>query len=209
MKHNIYNLSGKVVSEFNLDDSVFGIEPNHGVVRQAVLAEMTNMRQGTHASKNRALVSGGGKKPFKQKGRGGARAGTIRSPLWKGGGTVFGPEPHSYKHKLPKKVSKLARKSLFSSKVSDGEFYIVDSLSLESHKTSNFVNILNKLNFSEKKILILISAHDEKLDLAVRNLRNVYLVDAKKVSAYDLIDCNQIIIEKASVDIITKLLIVS
>jgi large subunit ribosomal protein L4 len=209
MKHNIYNLSGKVVSEFNLDDSVFGIEPNHGVVRQAVLAEMTNMRQGTHASKNRALVSGGGKKPFKQKGRGGARAGTIRSPLWKGGGTVFGPEPHSYKHKLPKKVSKLARKSLFSSKVSDGEFYIVDSLSLESHKTSNFVSILNKLNFSEKKILILVSAHDEKLDLAVRNLRNVYLVDAKKVSAYDLIDCNQIIIEKASVDILTKLLIVS
>lgn len=209
MKHNIYNLRGKVVSEFNLDDSVFGIEPNHGVVRQAVLAEMTNMRQGTHASKNRALVSGGGKKPFKQKGRGGARAGTIRSPLWKGGGTVFGPEPHSYKHKLPKKVSKLARKSLFSSKVSDGEFYIVDSLSLESHKTSNFVSILNKLNFSEKKILILVSAHDEKLDLAVRNLRNVYLVDAKKVSAYDLIDCNQIIIEKASVDILTKLLIVS
>lgn len=209
MKHNIYNLSGKVVSEFNLDDTVFGIEPNHGVVRQAVLAEMTNMRQGTHASKNRALVSGGGKKPFKQKGRGGARAGTIRSPLWKGGGTVFGPEPHSYKHKLPKKVSKLARKSLFSSKVSDGEFYIVDSLSLESHKTSNFVSILNKLNFSEKKILILVSAHDEKLDLAVRNLRNVYLVDAKKVSAYDLIDCNQIIIEKASVDILTKLLIVS
>jgi len=209
MKHNIYNLSGKVVSEFNLDDSVFGIEPNHGVVRQAVLAEMTNMRQGTHAAKNRALVSGGGKKPFKQKGRGGARAGTIRSPLWKGGGTVFGPEPHSYKHKLPKKVSKLARKSLFSSKVSDGEFYIVDSLSLESHKTSNFVSILNKLNFSEKKILILVSAHDEKLDLAVRNLRNVYLVDAKKVSAYDLIDCNQIIIEKASVDILTKLLIVS
>lgn len=209
MKHNIYNLSGKVVSEFNLDDSVFGIEPNHGVVRQAVLAEMTNMRQGTHASKNRALVSGGGKKPFKQKGRGGARAGTIRSPLWKGGGTVFGPEPHSYKHKLPKKVSKLARKSLFSSKVSDGEFYIVDSLSLESHKTSNFVSILNNLNFSEKKILILVSAHDERLDLAVRNLRNVYLVDAKKVSAYDLIDCNQIIIEKASVDILTKLLIVS
>jgi large subunit ribosomal protein L4 len=209
MKHNIYNLSGEVVSEFNLDDSVFGIEPNHGVVRQAVLAEMTNMRQGTHASKNRALVSGGGKKPFKQKGRGGARAGTIRSPLWKGGGTVFGPEPHSYKHKLPKKVSKLARKSLFSSKVSDGEFYIVDNLSLESHKTSNFVSILNKLNFSEKKILILVSAHDEKLDLAVRNLRNVYLVDAKKVSAYDLIDCNQIIIEKASVDILTKLLIVS
>ena len=100
MKLNIHNLSGKKVSDFDLDKSVFGIEPNHGVVRQAILSELTNMRQGTHASKNRALVRGGGKKPFKQKGRGGARAGTIRSPLWKGGGTIFGPEPHSYNHKL-------------------------------------------------------------------------------------------------------------
>jgi large subunit ribosomal protein L4 len=167
------------------------------------------MRQGTHASKNRALVNGGGKKPFKQKGRGGARAGTIRSPLWKGGGTVFGPEPHSYKHKLPKKVSRLARKSLFSSKVLNHEILIVDDLSIESHKTSDFVRVLNKLKLADKKILILVSVHDDKLDLAVRNLRNVYLVDAKKVSAYDLIDCNQVIIEKASVDILTKLLIAS
>jgi large subunit ribosomal protein L4 len=209
MKYNIHNLNGKIVSEFDLDDSIFGIDPNHGVVRQAVLAEMTNMRQGTHATKNRALVNGGGKKPFKQKGRGGARAGTIRSPLWKGGGTVFGPEPHSYKHKLPKKVSKLARKSLFSSKVLNHEILIVDDLSIESHKTSDFVRILNKLKLTDKKILILVSAHEDKLDLAVRNLRNVYLVDAKKVSAYDLIDCNQVIIEKASVDILTKLLIAS
>jgi large subunit ribosomal protein L4 len=209
MKYNIHNLNGKVVSEFNLDDTVFGIDPNQGVVRQAVLAEMTNMRQGTHASKNRALVNGGGKKPFKQKGRGGARAGTIRSPLWKGGGTIFGPEPHPYKHKVQKKVSKLARRSLFSSKVLNGEFFIVDNFTIESHKTSNFVTILNNLKFAEKKILILVSAHDDKLDLAVRNLRNVYLVDARKVSAYDLIDCNQVIIEKASVDILTKLLIAS
>jgi large subunit ribosomal protein L4 len=209
MKYNIHNLNGKIVSEFDLDDSIFGIDPNHGVVRQAVLAEMTNMRQGTHATKNRALVNGGGKKPFKQKGRGGARAGTIRSPLWKGGGTVFGPEPHPYKHKLQKKVSRLARKSLFSSKVLNHEFFIVDDLSIKSHKTSDFVRVLNKLKLADKKILILVSAHDDKLDLAVRNLRNVYLVDAKKVSAYDLIDCNQVIIEKASVDILTKLLIAS
>ena len=205
----MYKRQGKVVSEFNLDDTVFGIAPNHGVVRQVVLAEMTNMRQGTHSTKNRALVNGGGKKPFKQKGRGGARAGTIRSPLWKGGGTIFGPEPHSYKHKVPKKVSKLARKSLFSSKVLNDELFIVDNLSIESHKTSDFVNVLNRLKIADMKILILVSAHDNKLDLAVRNLRNVYLVDAKKVSAYDLIDCNQVIIEKASVDILTKLLIAS
>ena len=110
---------------------------------------------------------------------------------------------------MPKKVSKLARKSLFSSKVLADEFFIVDNLSIDTHKTSEFVSVLNKLNLIDKKILILVSAHEDKLDLAVRNLRNVYLVDAKKVSAYDLIDCNQIIIEKASVDILTKLLIAS
>ena len=112
MKFDLHNLKGKKISDLQLEDTVFGIEPNRGVVRQAILAELTNMRQGTHSTKNRALVKGGGKKPFKQKGRGGARAGTIRSPLWKGGGTVFGPEPHVYKHKLPKKISLLARKSI-------------------------------------------------------------------------------------------------
>jgi len=151
MKFNIHNLSGKKISDFQLDESVFGIEPNNGVIRQAVLAEMTNMRQGTHSTKNRANVSGGGKKPFKQKGRGGARAGTIRSPLWKGGGTVFGPEPHDYNHKLPKKVSKLARKSILSNKVSLGELFIVDSFNLETHKTSDFYSLLKALDYHDKK----------------------------------------------------------
>ena len=189
MKFNIHNLSGKKTSDFQLDESVFGIEPNNGVIRQAVLAEMTNMRQGTHSTKNRANVSGGGKKPFKQKGRGGARAGTIRSPLWKGGGTVFGPEPHDYNHKLPKKVSKLARKSILSNKVSLGELFIVDSFDLETHKTSDFYLLLKALDYHDKKITILVAGYDEKLDMAIRNLRKVYLVDSKKASAYDLIDC--------------------
>ena len=105
MKLDIINLKVSKVSNITANANVFGVDPNNGVVRQAVLSEMTNMRQGTHSSKNRANVKGGGKKPWKQKGRGVARAGTIRSPLWKGGGTVFGPEPHSYNHKLPKKIS--------------------------------------------------------------------------------------------------------
>jgi len=206
MKFNIHNLSGKKISDFQLDESVFGIEPNNGVIRQAVLAEMTNMRQGTHSTKNRANVSGGGKKPFKQKGRGGARAGTIRSPLWKGGGTVFGPEPHDYNHKLPKKVSKLARKSILSSKVSLGELFIVDSFDLETHKTSDFYSLLKALDYHDKKITILVAGYDEKLDMAIRNLRKVYLVDSKKASAYDLIDCELLIAEKASIDILTNIL---
>jgi len=206
MKFNIHNLSGKKISDFQLDESVFGIEPNNGVIRQAVLAEMTNMRQGTHSTKNRANVSGGGKKPFKQKGRGGARAGTIRSPLWKGGGTVFGPEPHDYNHKLPKKVSKLARKSILSNKVSLGELFIVDSFDLETHKTSDFYSLLKALDYHDKKITILVAGYDEKLDMAIRNLRKVYLVDSKKASAYDLIDCELLIAEKASIDILTNIL---
>ena len=206
MKFNIHNLSGKKTSDFQLDESVFGIEPNNGVIRQAVLAEMTNMRQGTHSTKNRANVSGGGKKPFKQKGRGGARAGTIRSPLWKGGGTVFGPEPHDYNHKLPKKVSKLARKSILSNKVSLGELFIVDSFDLETHKTSDFYSLLKALDYHDKKITILVAGYDKKLDMAIRNLRKVYLVDSKKASAYDLIDCELLIAEKASIDILTNIL---
>ena len=206
MKLNIYNLSGKKVSDFDLDKSVFGIEPNHGVVRQAILSELTNMRQGTHASKNRALVRGGGKKPFKQKGRGGARAGTIRSPLWKGGGTIFGPEPHSYNHKLSKKMSRLARRSVLSSKVLSDEIFVVEDLNLKSFKTSEFCKVLKDLNIFDKKITILVSVYDKNLDMAARNLRSVYVVDAKKASSYDLIDCELLVVEKPSIDILTNLL---
>lgn len=209
MKFDLHNLKGKKISDLQLEDTVFGIEPNRGVVRQAILAELTNMRQGTHSTKNRALVRGGGKKPFKQKGRGGARAGTIRSPLWRGGGTVFGPESHVYKHKLPKKISLLARKSILSEKVKSNELFVVEDLNVKSPKTADFYTILKELKFEKKKITILVSANDRNLDLAVRNLRNVYLVDSRKASAYDLIDCNLLIVEKSSIDILTNLLSVN
>ena len=116
MKIDVFNTSGKKTGSLNLDNKVYKVEPNLGVIRQAVLGELSNRRQGTHSSKNRSSVRGGGKKPWKQKGRGAARAGTIRSPLWKGGGVVFGPTPHKYYHKVTKKLSKLSRKSLFSIK---------------------------------------------------------------------------------------------
>ena len=138
MKFNIIDFNGDVVSELDAPDSVFGIQANLSVVRQSILAEMTNLRQGTHSTKNRAKVSGGGKKPWKQKGRGVARAGTIRSPLWKGGGTVFGPECHSYKHKISKKMSLLSRKSVLTNKVSEGALIIVDNFDLNTYKTSSF-----------------------------------------------------------------------
>ena len=205
MKLDIKDINGKKIGDVSVNKEVFGIEPNLAVVRQAILSELNNMRQGTHSAKNRAMVSGGGKKPWKQKGRGVARAGTIRSPLWKGGGTVFGPEPHSYNHKLPKKISKLARKSVLSSKVSDGDLLVIDNFTLEDHKTSGFLSILKNLNLVDKKLTILIGDRgNSNLDLSVRNLRNVHLVSSKNASTYDLIDCEVLIIDQDSVNMLSE-----
>ena len=205
MKLNIKDMNGKKIGDVSVNKEVFGIEPNLAVVRQAVLSELNNMRQGTHSAKNRAMVSGGGKKPWKQKGRGVARAGTIRSPLWKGGGTVFGPEPHSYNHKLPKKLSKLARKSVLSSKVSSGDLLVIDNFKLLDHKTSGILSILKNLNLVDKKLTILIGDRgNSNLDLSVRNLRNVHLVSSKNASTYDLIDCEVLIIDQDSVNMLSE-----
>ena len=204
MKLNIKDINGKSVGDVSVSKNVFGIVPNLPVVRQAILSELNNMRQGTHSSKNRAMVSGGGKKPWKQKGRGVARAGTIRSPLWKGGGTVFGPEPHSYNHKLSKKLSKLARKSVLSSKLSDGDLLVIDNFELEDHKTSGFHSILKNLKLENKKLTILTSDNGNRnLDMSTRNLRNVHLVNSKNASTYDLIDCEVLIIDQDSVNMLS------
>ena len=206
MKFDIVNLKGSKVSDLNADSNVFGIEPNIGAIRQAILSEMTNMRQGTHSTKNRSNVKGGGKKPWKQKGRGVARAGTIRSPLWKGGGTVFGPEPHDYNHKLPKRLSKLARCSILSTKASEGNILVVEDFAIVSHKTSEFIAIIESLDLKNKKLTVLVSEYNENLDKSVRNLKNVYLIDSKKASSYDLIDCDVLLIDKASIEILTEML---
>ena len=206
MKFDIVNLKGSKVSDLNADSNVFGIKPNIGAIRQAVLSEMTNMRQGTHSTKNRSNVKGGGKKPWKQKGRGVARAGTIRSPLWKGGGTVFGPEPHDYNHKLPKRLSKLARCSILSTKASEGNILVVEDFTIDSHKTSEFVSVIESLNLKNKKLTVLVSDYNDNLDKSVRNLKNVYLIDAKKASSYDLIDCDVLLMDKASIEFLTDML---
>ena len=206
MKLDVLKIDGSKAGNITADKTVFGIEPNAAVVRQAVLAEMTNMRQGTHASKNRAKVRGGGKKPFKQKGRGMARAGTIRSPLWKGGGTVFGPEPHGYNHKLPKKVSRLARRSVLSNKAAEGKLVVVDDFTLTSHKTSDFISVLTKLDLQNKKVTLLVTGMNKNLDKASRNLQDVYLVEAAKVSTYDIIDCDTLVMDRASMTVLTDIL---
>ena len=196
MKINIQSIKGDVVDKVNADEKIFKVELNRSVIRQAVLAEMTNLRQGTHASKNRSAVKGGGKKPFKQKGRGVARAGTIRSPLWKGGGVVFGPEPYSYKHKLPKKMKKLARRSVLSDKLSKGEFMVLDKINIDKKKTSEFVSMLKELKLENKKVTMLVSSFHENLVLSSRNVRNVFIEDVKNISVYDLLDSEIIVTDK-------------
>ena len=206
MKIEVHNNSGKVVDSIDIDSNVFDVKLNPSVVRQAVLAELTNLRQGTHSAKNRSAVRGGGKKPFKQKGRGVARAGTIRSPLWKGGGVVFGPEPHGYSHKMPKKMSKLARKSVISKRIKDGKVVVLDTIDIESKKTSNFKSFLKDIKVSQKKILILVSSFQENLVLASRNIRNVFIENARSVSVYDLLDSEVILIDKVGVKILSEVL---
>ena len=196
MKLALKNINGKDVGEVLVPKSFIESKTSNSVVRQAVLAEMVNLRQGTHSSKNRSSVRGGGKKPWKQKGRGAARAGTIRSPLWKGGGVVFGPNPHDYRHKIPKRMSLLARKSAFLEKIRKNQVFLLDNLSLETSKTSIFNKILVSLGLENKKITLLVSSPNENLDRSVSNLSGVYVVNVNCVSIYEMLDCDCILLDE-------------
>ena len=209
MKLNVINSDGGKGEAISVDKSVFGIKPNESVVHQAVIAELANSRQGTHASKNRSAVRGGGKKPFKQKGRGVARAGTIRSPIWRGGGTVFGPEPHNYKTKISKKMKRLARRSVLSDRAMNGDILVVEEISVSSCKTKDFVDFIDKFDLKGKKLTILVASFNEDLFLSSRNIPNIYLVEATSASTYDLLDCEKLLIDKAALSILNKQLMVA
>ena len=209
MKLNILNNDGSEGKAITVDKSVFGIEPNESVIHQAVITELANERQGTHASKNRSKVRGGGKKPWKQKGRGVARAGTIRSPIWRGGGTVFGPQPHDYKTKISKKMKRLARRSVLSFRADNGDILVVDEISISSPKTKEFIEFLKILNISGKKVTILVASLSENLFLSSRNVPNIYLVEATSASTYDLLDCEKLLFDKAGLALLNKKLMVS
>jgi len=208
MKLNVLKIDGTKGVAVKVDDSVFGIKPNESVVHQAVVAELANGRQGTHSSKNRSAVRGGGKKPFAQKGRGVARAGTIRSPIWKGGGVVFGPQPHGYESKMPKKMRRLARRSVLSERIIKGAFIVVDEIKLETAKTKDFIDRLKALSLQEKKLTILVAAFNENIFLAARNIPNIYVVEATSASTYDLLDCEVLLVEKAALSLLNNQLMV-
>ena len=197
-------IHGTGTSKIIGDDSIFGMQPNEDVVHQAVLAELSNRHQGTHASKSRGMVRGGGRKPFRQKGRGAARVGTIRSPLWKGGGVVFGPKPHSYKKSINRKMRQLARKSVLSSKASGGAIFVVDEFKFNNPKTSQFNQLVKDLKLTGKRITVLPAIVDENLFLSVRNLRNITLLKVDHASTYDLIDNDILLFDKAGIMLLNE-----
>ncbi|MCM3588497.1 50S ribosomal protein L4 [Mesobacillus maritimus] len=201
----LYNQAGSKVGDVELNDSVFGIEPNNHVMFEAVVMQRASLRQGTHKTKIRSEVSGGGRKPWRQKGTGRARQGSIRSPQWRGGGTVFGPVPRSYSYKLPKKVRRLAIKSALSSKVVAEEILVLDSLSFEAPKTKEFTNVLKGLSV-EKKALVVTAGVDENVALSARNIPGITVVTAEGINVLDVLNHDKLIMTKAAVEKVEEVL---
>ena len=202
MELQVIKSNGNNASKIKVDASVFDIKPNRDAIHRAILSEMTNSRQGTHGSKSRGMVRGGGKKPWKQKGRGVARAGTTRSPLWRGGGTVFGPQPHQYEYKLPKKIKRLARRSILSEKLQNKKIIVLNEFGIDEPKTKKTKDLLVNLDVQEKKILVLTGNLTENLILSMRNIPNIALLDAMTASAYDLLDSEIILIDQKGLEML-------
>ncbi len=197
MKFTIYSPDGKATKKtIEGDPAVFGIEPNEHVVHLAVKAEQTNMRQGSVKTKTRSEVRGGGAKPWKQKGRGTSRAGSRRSPIWVGGGHTFAIEPKNHKMSLPKKVRRLARRSVLSDKASNKAIFVIESFAFDAPKTRQVLDLLTTMELAGKKMLILTAEFNETLYLSGRNIKNLAILEAANASAYDLID-NEVILMDA------------
>jgi len=181
-----------------LSPAVFEIEPNDQAIYEAVTALLANARQGTHKTKTRAEVSGGGKKPWKQKHTGRARSGSIRNPVWVGGGTIFGPKPHTYEKKVNDKVKTLAKKSALSYKAKDSGVMVVEDFSIEESKTKRVAEILVSLGLKGKKVLMLLPGEDKKMSLAARNMPRVFVKDAVGASVYELLNNDIVVFQKSA-----------
>jgi len=199
----LYNMEGQEVGEFELNDSVFGIIPNESVVHEAVVMQLASRRQGTVSVKTRAMVSGGGRKPHRQKGTGRARAGSTRSPLWRHGGVIFGPSPRSFAYSIPRKKRRLAIKSVLSDKVANGNFIVVDELKMEKPSTKAMVQTLMKLGV-EKKALVVTGCPDAIL--SARNIAGVKPIKAEGVNVYDVLNYDKMVISAEQVRKIEEVL---
>ena len=201
----LFDQTGKQAGEVVLNDAIFGIEPNESVVFDVVISQRASLHQGTHAVKNRSAVSGGGRKPWRQKGTGRARQGSIRSPQWRGGGVVFGPTPRSYGYKLPQKVRRLALKSVYSAKVAEEKFVAVESLSFAAPKTAEFANVLSALNV-DSKVLVILEEGNEFAALSARNLPNVKVATATTASVLDIVNSDKLLVTKEAISTIEEVL---
>lgn len=196
-KLDVFNQTGKKVTQATLSDEVYGIEPNQQVLFDVIKAQRAAMRQGTHSVKNRGEVRGGGRKPWRQKGTGRARQGSIRSPQWRGGGVVFGPTPRDYSFKVNRKVRRLALRSALSSKVADQNLKLLDALAVEEIKTKTMESVLKQLELSGK-VLIVLDQMDENVVLSARNIPGVVVTTADQASVYELMNSKTLLMTQAA-----------
>ena len=194
---SVYNMEGKEVGKMDLNDAVFGVEVNEHLVHLAVVQQLANNRQGTQKARTRSEVSGGGKKPWRQKGTGHARQGSIRAPQWKGGGIVFAPVPRDYSFKMNKKEKRAALKSALTSRVQENKLIVVDELKFDEIKTKNMQNVLD--NLKVKKAIVIIDGEDKNVVLSAKNIPNVITASADMLNVYDIMKYSTVIVTKAAV----------
>ncbi|WP_301109409.1 50S ribosomal protein L4 [Sporosarcina sp.] len=204
-KVSVVSQTGSAVGDIELNDAIFGIEPNDAVLFEAIIQQQASLRQGNHKVKTRAEVAGGGRKPWRQKGTGRARQGSIRSPQWRGGGIVFGPSPRSYSYKMPKKVRRLALLSALSTKVRDEELIVVDNLAFDAPKTKGFVKVLEDLSIT-KKALFVTADLEESVALSARNIPGISVVTANGINVLDLVGHDQLVMTKAAIEKVEEVL---
>ena len=194
---SVYNMEGKEVGKMDLNDAVFGVEINEHLVHLAVVQTLANRRQGTQKAKTRSEVSGGGRKPWRQKGTGHARQGSTRAPQWTGGGVVFAPVPRDYTIRLNKKEKRAALKCALTSRVNDNKFVVVDELKFDAIKTKNFVNVMKNLNV--KKALIVLESNDQNVVLSARNVEDIKTAQVNTINVFDILKYNTVVATKAAV----------
>lgn len=200
MKLSVLDKEGKTIEEISVSPEVFEIEANEAVVHQVVRAQLAAARRGTAKTKTRAEVRGGGKKPWRQKGTGRARIGSIRAPHWVGGGTVFGPTPRDYSFSIPKKMRKLALRSILSAKAKDGKLIVLDDFGLAEAKTKEAARVLKNLNGDAKKLTVVVGEEQDNAVKSVRNIQNAKVIYSSEINAYDLLDNEYVVMTRAALN---------
>ena len=205
-KVELLNLKGEKVKDINLNEEIFGITPNKNVLTDAIILSMTSLRQGTHKTKNRSEVSGGGRKPWRQKGTGHARQGSIRAVQWVGGGNYGTPVPRDYSKKQNRKERQIAIKSALAEKVANNELLVLENLNIATPKTKDMINVLETLKIADKKVLLVVKEFDENLILASRNLKNLVLILADEINVLDIVGTDVMVVTEDALKFIEEVL---